>query len=349
MLIWFVIIIFIISLIALVKGASILVNTAVRIAKRFGVSEFIIGLTIVSIGTTIPELGTSIAASISKNSGIILGNIIGSEIANIGLILGIAAAITSLKIKEGIMRRGGIILFGATFLFFLLSLDGGISIFDSLFFLILFALYLNYYFRYEAKKPEFKKAVKAAEFVKESIKNNEAKNNLKLVTKLKNLPKEIKKKIFSEVGKEFLFFIVALALIIYGARYLIFSSVEIAVFFGIPETIIALIMISIGTSLPELSTAIVGVRKGYGNMILGNIIGANIINILLIIGIAGLINPINIGNITLFFLMPMMIFFSILLIVFIKTSWKVNRIEGIIFLILYVLFIIAALFIGISY
>lgn len=341
-------VIFIISLLALIKGADIFIDTSARIARRFGISDFIIGLTLVAIGTSIPELGVAIISSLNKNSSIILGNVIGSNIANIGWVLGIAIIFSSsLFIKDEMFGRNSIILLGTTILFFLLSLDGKISFFDALFLFLLLIFYLNYYFLFESKQPKFQKIIKPEKYLKVKIKAARFYSDFKLLFQIKNLSKRIKSKLFGEAGKEFLFLVISVTLIVYGAKYIVYSAVNMASIFGIPESIIALVMISLGTTLPELSTSILAAKKGHGKMIMGVVIGSNIVNILLIIGISGMMSELVVSNITLFLLMPVMIFFSILLFVFIGIGKNLNRTKGVVLLALYLLFLVVSFFVGV--
>ncbi len=324
------IIIFIISLFALIKGASLLVSSAAKLANSLGISRFIIGLTLVALGTSIPELATAITATFSNNPGIILGNIIGSNIANISLILGFTALFFTLKItktNKKILSHDILILLTITTLLFLFAFDKVLSAYDCAFLLLLFLLYVNYHFKFKTTIKTFRDSLSMHHLLELFNNKNSNKRSTTKTNKLKNLAKEIP------------FIAISLPLIIYGSKYLVSSAVNIATLFQIPSSIIALAMISIGTTLPELTTSIAAARKGFSTMLLGNLIGSNITNILLVIGIAGLISPLTINNLSTI-LLGTMLLFTFLFSYLIKTS-EINRLKGAILLSLYILLIIS--------
>ncbi|MBW2965728.1 calcium/sodium antiporter [Candidatus Woesearchaeota archaeon] len=333
----------ILGLILLVKGADYFIKSAASIAKKLGISEFIIGLTLVALGTSIPELASSIVASMKNATGIIIGNVVGSNIANIGLIIGVAATIALIKTKKAMLNRDGYIMLFVTGLFYLFMINGIISRIEAGIFLL---LYIGYIIFLIEEKPEFEEyhfghflryflRFQYLITIKSRIFSPKDKKKKEIPPAQKREMKELFK-----VGliKDFLIVIIAGSAVVLGAKYLIESAIFFANLFNIPENMIGLSIIAVGTSLPELMVSISAARKGYGNIAIGNIIGSNITNILLIIGVSGLILPISIIKSTLYYTAPFMIFMSLLLLIFIRSYWSIRRIEGTIFLVLYAVF-----------
>ena len=302
-------VIFILSLLAIVIGAEFLVSSASKIAKHLNTNDFIIGLTLVAIGTSLPELSIAVSASLKSEGIITIGNLMGASIANLGLTLGIISVIYTIGLKSNLLKRDTIILLIATLLFFFSSLDKVITKTEGIVLLIFFAYYLIDLARSNKLREKFIFHIHKPE---EEI----------------NLP------------KQFLFVSIGLGLLYIGARYLIPSTVNIANFIGIPEEIIALTVISIGTTLPELTVTIVAAKKGLTNLLLGNLVGSNITNLALIIGIASIINPVNISNLLLYYIMPYLLIITLIFFIFSKSD-RISRIfQGLILLMLYVAYIV---------
>ena len=288
---------FILGLVFLVGGAEYFIKSAASIAKKLGISEFIIGLTLVALGTSIPELASSIAASIKNASGIIIGNVIGSNIANIGLIIGIAATIAVIKTKKQMVRRDGYIMLFAAGLFYIFIINGVLSRIEAGILLLLYVAYIAFLIE---EQPEFEEyhfghflryffGFQYLITIRSRIFGSKDKN--KITPKEK---KEVKELFRAGLIKDFLIVIIAGFAVVIGANYLIESAVFFANLFNIPENLIGLSLIAIGTSLPELFVSITAARKGYGNIAVGNIIGSNIANIFLVLGVSGLILPLAI-------------------------------------------------------
>ena len=346
------VVLFVIGLVLLVKGSDFFVKSAASIAKKLGVSEFVIGLTLVAVGTSIPELVSSIIASIKQQSGIVIGNIVGSNIANIGLIIGLAATIRLIKTKQEMLKRDGYIMLFAALLFYVFIFNRIISRIEAIIFMLFYFAYVVFLF---GTKPKFKGKYNFKEFIRHffkfkfltEIKDNGVsyRNNLEGE---KIIPIEERKiRILSKAGlvKDFLILIVSGFAVIFGAEYLVDGAIFFADFFNIPKILIGISLVAVGTSLPELSVSVSAARKGYGDIAIGNIIGSNIVNISFILGVSALIFPLSILNSTLFYETPFMIFMSILLLLFIKSNWEIRRVEGIVFIILYSVFM-TILFLG---
>ena len=336
---------FVIGLVLLVKGSDFFVKSAASIAKKLGVSDFIIGLTLVAVGTSIPELVSSIIASLKQQSDIVIGNVVGSNIANIGLIVGLTATIRLIKTKQEMLKRDGYIMLFAALLFYVFILNRTISRIEAIIFILFYFAYVLFLF---GTKPKFKGKYNFKEFIRHffkfkfliGIKDNVASDlNNPEGEKLSPI-KERKIQILSKAGlaKDFLILIISGFAVVIGAKYLIDEAIFFADFFNIPKALIGISIVAVGTSLPELSVSASAARRGYGEIAVGNIIGSNIANIFLILGVSASIFPLSIAEASLFYTGLFMIFMSILLLFFIKSQWEIRRTEGIIFIILYSVF-----------
>lgn len=339
------ILLFILGVIFLVKGADLFVFSSARIAKKFGVSEFVIGLTFVAIGTSIPELASSIVASIKHNPELVVGNVIGSNVANIGLILGLSAAIAYKRSEKTILNRDSYIMLSSAIIFYLFALNEVISRIESGILLLFYASYLLFLFEV---KPGSRIKNDFTDFVEyffkfqyiTTIRSQIFSRNKKTVKQEEKVKKLFKESIIMDL----LFMLISGVGIVYGAKLLVDGAISITNYFSLPTAITGVLFVAIGTSIPELVVSLTAARKGHGSMAIGNILGSNIANIALIVGVSGLISPLTLGSTVIYFLAPFMIFISLLLVYFLRTKWKVSRTEGIILLILYVLFILAIFF-----
>ncbi len=315
----------------LVKGADIFVKYAAEIARKFGVSEFVIGLTLVSLGTSIPELASSLAATIKGTSGIVIGNVVGSNIANIGLIIGVASVISLVKVNEEMLRRDGYIMLGITVLAYILISDQCLGMLESFTLLLVYLAYITFLFE---DKPKYSGKYHFRAFLRYFFRLGFLAAIYKIVngkdTKSKN---DIKK---DGLAKDITYLTLSGIAIVGGANYLIEAALFFAQYFSIPESIIGVTIIAIGTSLPELGITISAARKGYADIAVGNVLGSNIANIGLILGCCGMISPLEITTFTIDFSGPFMILMSIMLLAFIRSRWELHRKEGITFLIAYV-------------
>ena len=354
------IILFLVGLVLLIKGSDFFVEASASIAKKLGVSELVIGLTLVALGTSIPELASSVIASLKQHSGLIIGNVIGSNIANIGLIVGIAATITAIKTKEHMLKRDGYIMIFVTVVFYIFMLNNSISRIEAGVFLLFYFAYIVFLFEVEAKDEDeshfrefiryffrFKYLLTVHSRILAGIryqKKNDHKLKKEKVSPVEK--KEVKELFKAGIYKDYLTIVISGIAIVFGAKYLVEGAIYFASAFNVSDTLIGVSIVALGTSLPELSVSISAARKGYGNIVVGNIIGSNIANILLVTGVSALILPLKVISSTIVFTGPFMILMSILLLVFIKSYWQIKRIEGTIFLILYTVFIMLLFFNG---
>jgi len=291
-------------------GGNWLVSGGVAIAKKFRISNLVIGMTIVAYGTSTPELAASIAAA-GDHSAIILGNIIGSNIANVGMVIGVAAILVPLAVKKSVLKKEIPIMLGVSILLVLVSIDGEISQYDGVLLLLGLGVFAFYTFR---------DALKQRETTKDDV--NSGKNNIYL-------------KSAGLIG-------IGVIVLYIGAILTVDNAVIIATEFGLSEKIIGLTVIAIGTSLPELITSIIAIRKGHTDIGIGNIIGSNIYNILMIMGVGAALGGVLVTS-DVYVDYAIMIIFSISLLIGLKTG-IINRTMGIILATGYVLYLVTAFF-----
>jgi cation:H+ antiporter len=293
------------------KGANWLVDGASRLALLAKLSPIIIGITIVAFGTSLPEMSVSIAASVKGEPGITLGNVVGSNVANILLVLGVAAVIRPLKVTRKIVTRDSMLVTGAGVILLLLALTGNLSKLHGLVMLIFFSGYMAYY-------------------VHDAMVNQKA--EVPDVTGMKTWVA-----IIMTAG--------GIACILFGSDILVESAVFIASELGIPEVIIGLTMIAVGTSLPELATSAVASRKGESEISIGNVLGSNVFNILLVLGISALVVT---GGIAISGAMIWDIaFMTLICLILVPTLWtglELGRREGIFMLMAYGIYIASLAF-----
>jgi len=305
--------VFIASLIVLVKGADFLVDGASLLAEHKGVSPLVIGLTVVAFGTSLPELVVSTYANLVGSSGISLGNIIGSNLSNIAVILGLSACISSIIIKKEtlgfdmkFMLFVSFLLFFLCFGFFEFSSSPVLGTIDGLILLFLFAYFLYRMFN-DAEKQK----------------------------KLHILAHEKKPKI----QRDLMLVTAGIAGVVVGGKFLVESGRSLAELFGVPEIIIGLTLIAVGTSLPELATNVIASFKKRYEISVGNIVGSNIFNILMVLGIASVLKPVPVPAQALCIDIPFMLFVSVLLFAFMRTGYKISRKEGFTLILFYVLYL----------
>ena len=300
----------VVGLVMLCFGGNWLVSGGVAIARKFRISNLVIGMTIVAYGTSTPELAASIAAA-GEHSAIILGNIVGSNIANVGMVIGIAAILVPLAIHKSVLRKEIPIMLGVSVLLILISIDGEISNYDGI--LLLAGLGVFGYYT-------FKDAMKQRQKNKDDV--PQGGNNIYL-------------KSIGLIG-------LGIGLLYIGAILTVDNAVVLAKEFGLSEKIIGLTVIAIGTSLPELITSIIAIRKGHGDIGVGNIIGSNIYNILMIMGVGAALGGVMISS-DVYIDYAIMIMFSLALLIGLKTG-VINRVMGVCLTIGYVTYLVVTFF-----
>ncbi len=306
-------IILIVGFVILVKGADVFVDAASSLAKNFHLSKMLIALTIVAFGTSAPEFAVSIKAMLSETGDIVLGNVIGSNILNILLILGVSSCIHSLNVKSATIKKELPITMLITSLFIILVndiflADGSENILtrsDGMIILLFFSIFIYYLF---------------------TIMKNKSDNN--------DEDEKPKYNIFLS----FVFTILGIICLVFGSNAVVDAASEIAKIVGVSERVIALTIIALGTSLPELVTSIVATRKGEYDIAIGNVVGSNIFNIGIVLGlpitIFGSISHITFNSIDLL----IMLLSAVLLFLFSFKDHKISRKQGIIFLIIFTIY-----------
>ena len=297
--------------IIIIKGSDMLVDGSVNLAKFLKIPTLVIGLTIVAIATGVPEIAISISSSLKGSNGLLLGNLLGSNIFNILFILGLIAIIKPLYIKKEIILKNYAFALLSCLVLFIISYD--IYFGDSL---------VNLITRTEG----ILLLCFAGIFLYSTV-----------------LEATLDKNIMVEKGKfsfkDILYIIVGIALIGLSAEVIVNSAVNISKWLGIGEDLIGLTIIAVGTNLPELVTSIVAVRKGEVDIAIGNLVGTNIYNIFLILGLAATINPITISS-NAFIDIIVLAITSFIVYIFIQHKKDINRKEGIIMILLYIIYIV---------
>jgi len=301
-------VIFVISMATLIWGADTLIKQSEAIALRFNISEFIIGATLIALGTSLPEMAASVAASLNHKADMAVANVIGSNILNISLVLGSVFLISkNINPNRDFFAKDSTWAMVPVFVFLLMIIDGTISRFDGILLLTLMGAYVLF----------------LVTDSKESIELDDI--------------DEIDMAHFSW-AKTILLSIVGLILIITGAHFSVESASEIARSFGVSEWIIGIVMISLGTSLPELVVSISAAIRGKVDMAIGNIIGSNMANTSVVLGSAALANPLAIDSKAYLFDLASLLFITLLL-VFITANKLYNKSAGISLLIMLSLFL----------
>jgi len=290
----------ILGLVALTFGAEGLVRGSASLAIKLGLTPLIIGLTIVAFGTSTPELVVSLGASLNNQADISIGNVVGSNIFNIGIILGLTALLCPVKVSLQIIKHDGPIMIAVSFLSLFLITKGTISRLTGIALFISLVAYTSFTI-WSAKKG-------ASSEIEQQFKDG--------------VPSQ-SKSLFRD-----LFFIgVGLLLLVVGSRLLVVSATDIARFIGISEAVIALTVIAAGTSMPELATSIVAALRRQPDIAVGNVVGSNVFNILGILGVASIAKPLSATGITKLDLWVMVVF-SIALLPLLYTDLKLQRLEG---------------------
>lgn len=289
------------SLVVLGFAANYLVNSSIKIARKWKVSELFIGLTIVAMGTSAPEIAVSVFAALKGQGDLSIGNVIGSNIFNLGFILGLVAIIAPQIVPKKMVRRDGMVLLAATVMIFLFMFDLKIVFWEGL---ILLASLVSY---------------------------------LGLLWIKKDVPTEEEQK--GEVGdwKDYLIFIVSLVILVKSSDFTVSAAVYIAEYFKVSAWAIGATIVAAGTSLPEVATSVIATLKRKFGLSIGNVIGSDIFNTFGIIGISSVITPIFLQSKTQIlgladslFSVLILIVTLIMLLIFMRTGWKISRKEGII-------------------
>ena len=297
----------IVSLLVLLYSADLFIDTVIKVARSMGLSTMVVSLTIVAVGTSLPELMASVAAAIKNHTEITVGNIIGSNICNVGLILGVPALFASITCDRAVLRREGYIaLFVSVLLTGIAFISAEVSRTWGVVFLASFVAFIV---------SAFKNGQNAAESIEEA---------------------EIEDSMLVIIFK----LLIALVLLLISSEFLVRATVSLALDLGASESVIAISLLAFGTSVPELSVAIAAAKRNEGDILVGNIMGSNISNILLVLGTAAVIQPLSFSPAMILLDVPVMTFIAMLMVYFLYKPEGVSRGEGILLLFIYALVIV---------
>lgn len=289
--------------------ADLLVTGSVVLAYKVGVSPLFVGLTVVALGTSLPELVVSIHASIIQNSGIAIGNVVGSNIFNAACILGISALIKPISCNKSIIRRDVPVMILVSLISWYMAKDLIISRIEGIILLLTAFIYTYISYTYARKSDDI-----------QQLEEQNSQNNITL-------------------SKSLVFIALGGVGLIAGSKLLLHGAIDIARFFKVSEEVIGLTLIACGTSLPELATSAVAAWKGEPEIALGNVIGSNIMNILVILGAAATIYPLTTSQLIFGIDIPIMVTVSLGCLPIMKTGMKIIRAEGALLLFIYIVYI----------
>lgn len=303
-----------VGLAALLFGGEMLVRGAVALAGALRISPMIVGLTVVGFGTSSPELLTSLQAAFAGSPGIAIGNVVGSNLGNILLILGITAVLAPITVQPAMLRRDGTVMAVASVLCLFAVMTGELGRIagGALFAALIIYLTLTIWYERRHHTPATDLYLQEAETLP--------------------IPD-------SAWPKALLIFAVGLAITLVGARLLVTGAISVATLLGLSEAVIGLTIVAIGTSMPELVTSLIAARKGHGDVALGNIIGSNIFNILGILGVTALVHPLTVPPSIAQIDIWVMIAATAVLLVFARTGWRIGRREGAALLLAYLAYL----------
>lgn len=305
-------VILIIGFFFLIKGADLFVDGAASIARKFNIPSMVIGLTIVAMGTSAPEAAVSITSSLAGQNDMSVANVVGSNFFNILMVLGVSAIIAKLPVQKNTIKKDTPFLLIVSVLLLIFAFDKNISRIEGIIFLVIFV-----YFLYTT--------VKSAKNTKEStsLSDNE------IAVSDNDIPTD------TPMFKTIILSLIGIAGIIFGGDMVVDSATSIATMFGMSANLVGLTIVAVGTSLPEFVTSIVAIKKGETEIAIGNVIGSNIFNILLVLGLATAIFPIAISTFALIDII-FMVAITILLYLFMKKDNCLVKKHGFIFIILYI-------------
>lgn len=293
---------FVVGLVTLSLGADWLVTGASRIAAHHGVSPLVVGLTIVAFGTSAPELVVSTTAALQSRAGLAVGNVMGSTVANVGLIVGLGALVSPIVVQERLLQRETPLLVLLLFLVMVFSFNGEIGRIDGLLLIGVFVIYLAYLHRWGARGDVLTDSLLREAKQKAAATGRQYVNWIRLV--------------------------LGLALLLLGAGWLVDAAVALARMLEIPEEVIGATLVAVGTSVPELATTVSAAARGMGDIAMGNIVGSNIFNLGLVLGTAAIAAPLHLSPFTVVSeVIPALVFCLALVPVAISHS-RVSRFEG---------------------
>lgn len=328
------IVLLVLGVIIVLKGADWLTDGAVNIATRFGVSQMVIGLTIVAMGTSMPEFCVSMVSALKGTPDLAVGNVVGSNTFNTLLIVGCSAMVAPIMVKRSSVKRDIPFAVVASLLMLLFCLDGAIGRVDAAVLFAGFCLFMFVTLKY-AKTTEEPAAAVAT--------NGAATAAIPEASSSQTSAHEASSSEASQVSgtsmlKAVVMLVVGLLCLIAGSNMFVDNASFVASSLGVSDAVIGLTIVAGGTSMPELATSMVSAKKGNSDIAIGNVIGSNVFNILMIIGITGLVKPMHIAGITTLDLI-MMLASMLLMWFFCRTTYKVKRWEGAVLTIVYIAYL----------
>lgn len=307
------IVLLIIGLIVLIVGGDYLVRGSSSIALRLHLSPLVVGLTIVAFGTSAPELLISIQSALKGSPDLVMGNVVGSNICNLALVLGLTAVINPVKVQINSIRFDWPMTMGASILLYLIVREGSIAAFEGILFLIIIISYLIFIIQQSRK---------------------ETKANISAGDK-----DEIPEMPSKQIWKDLVFIAIGCVGLYFGSEWFVNSAKELALSIGVEERVVGLTVVALGTSLPELVTAAVASYKGQTDLALGNLMGSNIFNILSILGITSIIREIHVHIDILNKDIIWMLMITLMILPFMIMRREIGRVDGFILLLVYAVYI----------
>ena len=299
------------GLLLLIWSADRFVDGAAATARHFGMPQLLIGIVIIGFGTSAPEMIVSALSALNGNPGIALGNAYGSNITNIGLILGLTALVLPLAVNSQVLKQELPVLIFVTALSAFLIMDGDVLRLDAWILLGIFFIYMGW-----------------------TIWTGLSNRDDSLVHDVKE---ELQEQEYISLAKALMWVVIGLALLMGSSQLLVWGAVEIARYFGVSDLVVGLTIVAVGTSLPELASSIAAARKNEVDLAVGNIIGSNLFNTLAVVGLAGAISPRQIEPEVFTRDMPVMSVLTVLLLVFgFGKKGQINRVKGLILLLAYI-------------
>ena len=299
------------GLLLLIWSADRFVDGAAATARHFGMSQLLIGIVIIGFGTSAPEMIVSALSALNGNPGIALGNAYGSNITNIGLILGLTALVLPLAVNSQVLKQELPVLIFVTALSAFLIMDGDVLRLDAWILLGIFFIYMGW-------------------TIWTGLRNRDD-------SLVHDVKEELQEQEYMSLAKALMWVVIGLALLMGSSQLLVWGAVEIARYFGVSDLVVGLTIVAVGTSLPELASSIAAARKNEVDLAVGNIIGSNLFNTLAVVGLAGAISPMYVGQEVFTRDMPVMSTLTVLLLVFgFGKKGQINRVKGLILLLAYI-------------
>lgn len=344
------IVLLVLGVIIVLKGADWLTDGAVNIATRFGVSQMVIGLTIVAMGTSMPEFCVSMVSALKGTPDLAVGNVVGSNTLNTLLIVGCSALVAPIMVKRSSVKRDIPFAVVASLLMLLFCLDGAIGRVDAAVLFAGFCLFMFVTLKYAKTTEENAAAVatngaatataisEASTSQASSSEASSSETSAPEASSSETSAQEASQASGTSMLKAVVMLVVGLLCLIAGSNMFVDNASFVASSLGVSDAVIGLTIVAGGTSMPELATSMVSAKKGNSDIAIGNVIGSNVFNILMIIGITGLVKPMHIAGITTLDLI-MMLASMLLMWFFCRTTYKVKRWEGAVLTIIYLAYL----------